>query len=78
MDERQRKVIEALEADFSGFLDKKTEQGFNAHAITFVIINRLITWYLKRPDISRFKAISLVWSVGSRSVERVIEEELQK
>ena len=78
MDNRQREALRILEADFSAFLDKSSQQGFNDHAITFVVINRLITWYLKRPGIGRFKAISLLWSVGSRSVERVIEEDLQK
>ena len=77
LSDEQKAVLDKLRIDFKAFLDGQESRGMNPNAITFVVVNSLILWYLKKPNIDQVKALSLLWSVSSRSLEGVIEEELR-
>ena len=70
--------LERVRIDFKAFLDSQESLGMNPSAITFVVVNSLILWYLKKPNIDRVQALALLLSVSSRSLEGLIEENLRR
>ena len=77
LSDEQKAVLDKLRLDFKAFLDGQESLGMNPSAITFVVVNSLILWYLKKPNVDRLRGLSLILSVSSRCLEGVIEEELR-
>ena len=78
LSDEQTAVLERLRINFNAFLDSQESLGMNPSAITFVVVNSLILWYLKKPNIDRVQALALLLSVSSRSLEGLIEGELHR